>query len=101
MAKFTPFRTSNVVVDDRDAVITSILNHKSSRATVYVMVKDFKEIPSIRQKFPTAVPFVLVPGEDLGRTRTMLKVLPHMDHYVNFLGQELALEFLNKRSDFR
>lgn len=87
--------------DDRDAVIANILNHKSSRATLYVMVKDFKDIHGIRKKFPTVLPFVLVPGENIDTTRRLLKLLPHMHHYVNFLGQDLALEFLNKRSDFR
>ncbi|XP_037034721.1 uncharacterized protein LOC119073396 [Bradysia coprophila] len=87
--------------DDRDVIIANLLNHKLSRATLYIMVNDFKEISSIRQKFPTVVPFVLVPGENIEQTRRLLKLLPHMDHFVNFLGQDLALEFLNKRSDFR
>ena len=65
------------------------------------MLKDFKEVNGIRQKFPTVVPFVLNPSENVEQTRRMLKLLPHMDHFVNFLGQDLALEFLNKRSDFR
>lgn len=87
--------------DDRDAVIANILNHKSSRATLYVMITDFKEIQRVRLNFPTVLPFVLIPGEDVVTTRRMLTLLPHMDHFVNFLGQDLALEFLNKRSDFR
>ncbi|KAG4075294.1 hypothetical protein HA402_003085 [Bradysia odoriphaga] len=88
-------------VHDRDVIIANLLNHKLSRATLYIMVNDFKEISVIRQKFPTVVPFVLVPGENIEQTRRLLKLLPHMDHFVNFLGQDLALEFLNKRSDFR
>lgn len=65
------------------------------------MMKDFRDINGMRQKFPSIVPFVLIPGENVERTRRMLKLLPHMDHFVNFLGQDLALEFLNKRTEFR
>lgn len=86
---------------DRDAVIENILNHKSCRATLYVMIKDFRDIPAIREKFPTVLPFVLIPRKNIITARKLLAFLPHMDHFVNFLGQELALEFLNKRSDFR
>lgn len=89
------------IVDDRDAAVTNILNHKRSRATLYLMLKDFREMKEIRNKFPTVLPFVLIPGENIERTRRMIKLLPHMDHFVNFLGQDLALEFLGKRSDFR
>lgn len=72
-----------------------------SRATVYVMVMDFRDIPTIREKFPRVLPFVLIPNKDIDKTRKILNFLPHMDHFVNFLGQELALEFLNRRRDFR
>lgn len=65
------------------------------------MVKDFRDIPAIRETFPTVLPFVLMPRKDIDTTRKLLKFLPHMNHFVNFLGQELALEFLNKRIDFR
>lgn len=82
-------------------MIANILNHKSSRATLYVMVKDFNDIHGVRAKFPTVIPFVLIPDEGIDITRRILKLLPHMEHFVNFLGQDLALEFLNKRSDFR
>lgn len=88
-------------LDDRDAVIANILNHKSCRATLYIMLKDFRDIPAIRETFPTVLPFVLIPNENIDTTRKLLKFLPHMDHFVNFLGQELALEFLNQRCDFR
>ncbi|KAJ6644247.1 hypothetical protein Bhyg_09214 [Pseudolycoriella hygida] len=88
-------------VDYWDGVIRNILNHKSSRATIYVMTKSIFDVQTIEQKFPTVVPFVLVPDENIDQTRRMLKLLPHMDHYLNFLGQEVALEFLNKRSNFR
>jgi len=86
---------------DRDAVIASILNHKSSRAKLYVMVNDFKDIPTLRTKFPTALLFVLVPRRDNNKTRMILNLLPNMDHFVNFLGQEVALQCLNGRNSLR
>lgn len=65
------------------------------------MVMDFRDIPAIREKFPRVLIFVLMPSKDVEKTRKMLDFLPQMDHFVNFMGQELALEFLNRRSDFR
>lgn len=100
MKKKWIYSTSNSI-EDRDDVIANILKHKSSRATLYIMVKDFKDIEGMRKTFPTVLPFVLIPGDNIDKTRRILKLLPHMDHFVNFLGQDLALEFLNKRSDFR
>lgn len=65
------------------------------------MLMDIDDVPSVLQKFPTVIPFVLDPQKDIEETRKVLNMLPHMDHFVNFLGQQIALEFLGRRNNFR
>lgn len=89
------------IPDDRDAVIANILNHKSSRLALYIMLMDVDDVPSVQKKFPTVIPFVLDPQKDIQQTRKLLHMLPHMDHFVNFFGQEIGLEFVKRRGDFR